>query len=65
MPGVKTEVARRCLRVPDAANYLSVTNWFIETLIREGTIRSFILGKRRVIDIYELDRYIDSLGRDV
>jgi excisionase family DNA binding protein len=53
---------RRCLRIPDAANYLSATNWFVETLVREGTVRSFILGKRRVIDVKELDRFVDELA---
>jgi hypothetical protein len=51
----------RCLRIPDAAAYLSVTNWFMENLVREGTVRSFILGKRRVVDVRALDAYVDNL----
>jgi hypothetical protein len=31
----------------------------IETLLRENVIPSFVLGKRRVVDRLELDRYVD------
>lgn len=49
----------RLLRIQDAARYLSATTWQIETLLREGEIPSFILGKRRVVDRLELDRYVE------
>jgi excisionase family DNA binding protein len=52
-------VVPRLLRIQDAAKYLSATTWQIETLVREKTIPSFVLGKRRVIDRLELDRYVE------
>ena len=53
-------VVPRLLRIQDAARYLSATTWQIETLLREKKIPSFVLGKRRVIDRLELDRYVES-----
>ena len=52
-------VVPRLLRIQDAARYLSATTWQVETLLREKTIPSFVLGKRRVIDRLELDRYVE------
>jgi len=52
-------VIPRLLRVQDAAKYLSATTWQIETLLREKKIPSFVLGKRRVVDRLELDRYVE------
>jgi excisionase family DNA binding protein len=52
-------VVPRLLRIQDAAKYLSATTWQVETLLREKTIPSFVLGKRRVIDRLELDRYVE------
>ena len=52
-------VVPRLLRIQDAAKYLSATTWQIETLLREKTVPSFVLGKRRVVDRLELDRYVE------
>lgn len=52
-------IVPRLLRIPDAAKYLSATTWQVETLLRENVIPSFILGKRRVVDRLELDRYVE------
>jgi len=52
-------VIPRLLRIQDAAKYLSATTWQIETLLREKTVPSFVLGKRRVVDRLELDRYVE------
>lgn len=52
-------VIPRLLRIQDAAKYLSATTWQIETLLREKKIPSFVLGKRRVVDRLELDRYVE------
>jgi excisionase family DNA binding protein len=58
-------VVPRLLRIQDAAKYLSATPWQIETLLREKTIPSFVLGKRRVIDRLELDRYVERRNAGV
>lgn len=52
-------VVPRLLRIQDAAKYLSATTWQVETLLRENVIPSFVLGKRRVVDRLELDRYVE------
>lgn len=54
-------IVPRLLPIKDAATYLSASNWQIETLLREGTIRSFRVGKRRVVDRLELDRLIEHM----
>jgi len=58
-------VLPRLLRIQDAAKYLSATTWQIETLLREGKIPSFILGKRRVVDRLELDRYVERRNAEM
>jgi hypothetical protein len=52
-------VVPRLLRIQDAAKYLSTTTWQIETLLRDKIVPSFVLGKRRVVDRLELDRYVE------
>jgi hypothetical protein len=54
-------ITPRLLRIVDAAHYLSVTNWFMENLLREKVVPSFIQGKRKVVDIRDLDAYVDRL----
>ena len=49
----------RLLRIVDAAHYLSCTYTFMETLIRERSVPSFIIGKRRLIDRFDLDAFVD------
>lgn len=60
-PIVNPLVPPRLLRITDAAQYLSATYTFVETLIREKTVPSFIQGKRRVIDRVDLDAYIERM----
>jgi excisionase family DNA binding protein len=52
-------VVPRLMRIQDAAKYLNATTWQVETLLREKIIPSFVLGKRRVVDRLELDRYVE------
>jgi excisionase family DNA binding protein len=52
-------VVPRLMRIQDAAKYLSATTWQVATLLREKVIPSFVLGKRRVVDRLELDRYVE------
>ena len=52
-------VVPRLMRIQDAAKYLSATTWQVETLLRGKIIPSFVLGKRRVVDRLELDRYVE------
>ncbi len=64
-PMLPTLVVPRLLRIQDAAKYLSATTWQIETLLREGTIPFFVLGKRRVVGRLELDRYVERRNAEV
>lgn len=56
---VCTPVSPRLLRLRHAPTYLSSTTWFIEELARTRKTHSRIIGKRRVIDIRDLDARID------
>src|SRR4051812_46416820 len=49
----------RLLRIQDVARYISATNWFVEELIRDKKIRFLVLGKRRVIDVNDLNDWIE------
>ena len=57
----KPSITPRLLRITDAAHYLSATYTFVETLIREKAIPSVVVGKRHVIDVRDLDAYIENL----
>jgi excisionase family DNA binding protein len=50
----------RLLRVQQAADYLSTTTWFIRSLIWSRSIPFLQLGKRHLIDVQDLDAYVDS-----
>jgi len=52
-------VVPRLMRVQGAAKCLSATTWQVETLLREKIMPSLVLGKRRVVDRLELDRYLE------
>lgn len=56
-----SRITPRLLRIVDAAHYLSATYGFVETLMREGTVKTIVLGKRHVFDVRDLDAYIDGL----
>jgi excisionase family DNA binding protein len=49
----------RLLTIAAAAFYLSSTCWFVEEATRSGKIPSMILGQRRVIDVRQLDEWIE------
>ncbi len=50
----------RLLRIPEAAAYLGATNWFVEELVRANSIPFLTVGKYRVIDICDLDAWIEK-----
>jgi excisionase family DNA binding protein len=57
---VSNAIAPRLLRVKDAAAYLSSTVWFVEELIRTGKIRATTIANSRLIDIRDLDTWVDQ-----
>ena len=58
-PAAPSPIVPRLLRIADAAHYLSCSYTCMETLLHEKTIPSFILGKRRLIDRFDLDAFVD------
>lgn len=57
-PVVFISLSPRLLGIPTAAAYLATTNWFVEELCRNGEVPYLLVGKRRVIDIQDLDAWI-------
>ena len=59
VPG-RSAIQPRLLRIPEAAAYLGATNWFVEELVRANAIPFLTVGKYRVIDICDLDAWIEK-----
>jgi excisionase family DNA binding protein len=56
-----SRITPRLLRITDAADYLSCTYGFVETLMREKTIPVVVLGKRHLFDVRDLDAYVEQM----
>lgn len=56
----RSTIAPRLLRIPEAAGYLSATTWFVEELARTNKLRFVVVGKYRVIDVRDLDTWIEA-----
>jgi excisionase family DNA binding protein len=52
-------ISPRVLTIPQAALYIAATAWAVEELVRRNELRSYLQGQRRVIDMRELDKYVD------
>jgi excisionase family DNA binding protein len=52
--------SRHALRIPEAAEYIGATNWFIEELVRNGEIPFRDYGKYRTLDADDLDAWIQE-----
>jgi excisionase family DNA binding protein len=50
--------SRHSLRIPEAAEYVSGTNWLIEELIRNGEIPFREIGRYRTLDADDLDAWL-------
>ena len=57
---IRPAVVPRMLAIPEAAIYISATNWFVEELVRNNKLRAIVVGKGRKIDIRDLDAWIDA-----
>jgi excisionase family DNA binding protein len=51
----------RGLRIRNAANYLSVSPWFVEVAIRQRKIPAHKLGRHYVLFKDDLDNYIERV----
>lgn len=52
---------RRGLRIPEAAGYIGVANWFMEELVRQKKIPAHKLGRPWIIFQDDLDAYVERL----
>jgi excisionase family DNA binding protein len=59
-----SDLIPRLLRIQDVARYLSATTWFVEELIRNRKIRFLIVGKRHVVDVNDLNDWIDAQKKE-
>ena len=57
---ISSAITPRLLSVIDAASYISSTPWFVEELIRSGKIHTTTIANSRLIDIHDLDAWVDS-----
>ena len=53
---------RRVLRVEEAAELLGVGRSLAYDLIRDGRLRSFKVGSRRLVPVAAVDELLDTLG---
>ena len=62
---IQTTVEKMGLSVEEAAVYIGIKRATLYRLMSGGTIRSFHVGRRRIIPREELDRFIrDEMDRE-
>lgn len=57
-------IHRRLLDVKSAAEYLSISRSFLYQLCEKGKIRSIKINSRRLIDVNDLDEFVDRVKRE-
>ena len=57
-PMVFISLTPRLLDIPTAAVYIASTSWHIEEMCRSGELPYLVIGKRRVIDVQDLEAWI-------
>ncbi len=55
------DIPKRLLNVKEAARYLSISRSKLYQWVRDGKIPAVRIDSRRLFDILDLDRVIDSL----
>jgi excisionase family DNA binding protein len=58
-PRVEPRVGPRGLTIPEAADYMGATVWYVRTNIWAGELPATRRGKRFVIDRHDLDAFIE------
>ena len=61
MGKVMQKPTSRLLNVREAANYLSISRSNLYLWLKSGRIHSYKLGGRRVVDVNDLNLFIDHL----
>jgi excisionase family DNA binding protein len=54
----------RILNVKEAANYLTISRSNLYLWLKSGKIPSYKLGGRRVVDVNDLNSFIDNLKNE-
>jgi excisionase family DNA binding protein len=57
-------VNKRLFDVKSAAEYLSISRSHLYQLCENGKIRSIKTNSRRLIDVYDLDEFVEKLKRE-
>ena len=52
---------KRLLSVYDAGEYLSVSHWTVRDLVNKGLLPYVRIGRRLLVDIKDLNAYVESL----
>jgi len=58
---IANQRARKLLSVVEVSAALSLSRGTVEKLIRDGRLKSISLGRRRLIDLQDLDELISNL----
>jgi len=57
-------VSKRLYSVKEAGRYLGRSPWTIRRLIRDGVLREVRQGRRVMLDIMDLDQFIEKFKRE-
>ena len=60
MKGQEARIQKRLYSVEEAAVYLGRSAWTVAEMTRTGAIPYVPHGKRKFLDIHDLDRWIES-----
>jgi excisionase family DNA binding protein len=50
---------KRLYSLKDASSYLGVSYWSVRDLIHDGTLRYIRIGRRLLVDIQDLDKFVE------
>jgi hypothetical protein len=53
-------IQARLYQIHQIGQYIGATNWFVEELLRDNKLPWIVVGKHRVVDVVDLDRWIDE-----
>lgn len=57
-------VSKRLYNVKEAGRYLGRSPWTIRRLIREGCLREVRQGRRVMLDILDLEQFVEKYKRE-
>ena len=57
-------ISKRLLNVKSAAEYLSISRALLYQLCEKGKIRSVKINSKRLINVYDLDEFVDRIKQE-